>query len=525
MENQKEEPEAILVNSINGKIEAVGTLEQVEAVSGACVYKENLCGKCLMPAFIDAHSHISMNAQMALCADLSTCKTFDDIIKKLKDYIDSKKIKKAQAVIGFGYDHNFLLEQEHPNRHVLDEASRDIPIMILHISGHLACVNSITLELAGITKDTPNPPGGLIGRGADGKEPNGYLEETGIPIVQEVVQSRLMIDRAAMLEQMQATYIEHGVTTVQDGATVARDLMLLKEIAKAKLLKVDVVAYPLMTAGGEILLRDNRDMIRKYQEHLKIGGYKLVLDGSPQGRSAWMSKPYLEGPEGYCGYPWLEDHVVKKYVKQAVEEGQQLLAHCNGDAASEQYLDAYEEAIEDSNREDKHNLRPVMIHCQTVRNDQLDRMAKLNMIASIFVGHVWYWGDIHLKNFGMERGRHISPVRDAMKRGIMVNYHQDTPVTKPDMLHSVWCAVTRRSRNGIIIGEEQKVSVFEALKAVTINAAYQYFEENDKGSIKTGKRADLIILDRSPLEVSLDEIKDIQVLQTLKDGNVIFKKE
>lgn len=167
----------------------------------------------------------------------------------------------------------------------------------------------------------------------------------------------------------------------------------------------------------------------------------------------------------------------------------------------------------------------MMIHCQTVRNDQLDRMARLNMIASIFVGHVWYWGDIHLQNFGSLRGSRISPVKDALDRGVTVNFHQDTPVTKPDMLHSVWCAVNRISRSGAVIGAEQKISVYDALKAVTIQAAYEYFEEDTKGSIEAGKRADLVILDRSPLDVDPMEIKDIQVMMTIKDGAVIYRRQ
>lgn len=168
------------------------------------------------------------------------------------------------------------------------------------------------------------------------------------------------------------------------------------------------------------------------------------------------------------------------------------------------------------------DLRPVMIHCQTVRDDQLERMATLSMIASIFVGHVWYWGDVHVKNFGPERGNHISPAKSALDRGVVVNFHQDTPVTKPDMLHSVWCAVNRISRTGNVIGEEQAVDVYDALRAVTVNAAYQYFEEDTKGSIETGKRADLVILDRSPLDVEPMDIRDIKVLETIKDGESIY---
>ena len=169
------------------------------------------------------------------------------------------------------------------------------------------------------------------------------------------------------------------------------------------------------------------------------------------------------------------------------------------------------------------DLRPVMIHCQTVRNDQLDRMAKIGMIASVFVGHVWYWGDVHMRNFGPERGHHISPVKDALDRGVRVNFHQDPPVTCPDMLHSVWCAVNRLSRGGQIIGPSQRVSVYDALRAVTIEGAYQYFEEGSKGTLEPGKRADMVVLSQSPLEVHPEKIREIRVEQTIKDGKSIYK--
>lgn len=199
------------------------------------------------------------------------------------------------------------------------------------------------------------------------------------------------------------------------------------------------------------------------------------------------------------------------------------MAHCNGDAASEQFIQACEKCFGANDTGKK--IRPVMIHCQTVRDDQLDRMSRLNMIASFFVGHVWYWGDNHVKNFGKKRGNHISPVRSALDKGVAVNFHQDTPVTKPDMLHTVLCAVNRSSRGGTVIGSAQAIDVYEALRAVTINAAFQYFEEDSKGSIAEGKRADLVILDCPPLETDKLLIKDISVLATIKDGEIIYRKQ
>lgn len=516
----KNAPEAILVR--DGCIAGIGRADDLKQLAGESVRMEDLDGKCLMPSFIDPHSHIVMNGQTAACAALGECESYQDIIDTLKKYIQDKKIGEEGAVIGFGYDHNFLKEQAQPDKRVLDQVSTKIPILILHVSAHLACANSKALALAGITPETPDPKGGVIGRLEDGREPSGYLEEAGMLEVQKMLAGKMKPDLSAMINGMQENYIRHGITTVQDGATTAAEFRILKQMALAGQLKIDVAAYPLLTNDGERLLHENGRQVRAYQGRLKIGGYKLILDGSPQGRSAWMSEPYLGGAPDYCGYPWMTEEEAERYIRIAVEERQQLLVHCNGDAASEQFLNTYEKVIRETGcRED---LRPVMIHCQTVRSDQLDRMAELHMIASIFVGHVFYWGDIHKKNLGEARGNYISPAKDAIKRGITVTFHQDTPVTKPDMVHSVWAAVNRVSRSGQVIGRDQRIDVYSALKAITVNGAYQYFEEDTKGTLTVGKRADLVILDKSPLTVAPMDIKEIKVLKTIKDGETIYSR-
>lgn len=534
-EELAEAPGAVLVR--DGLIAAAGSLEELLELADGEVVKRDLKGKCLMPSFIDPHSHFVMSGQMSTWADLSDCESFEEIIAALQEHIRKNHIADGDVVLGFGYDQNFLREAAQPDKRVLDRVSRTNPILILHISAHLACANSVALELAGISEMTPDPQGGVIGRLDGGREPSGYVEEAGMIPLQQAIMPGIKTDYDSMLQKMQERYIENGITTVQDGATTENDMNVLLRMSASNALKLDVVAYPLMPSGGVELMRKYGETYKQYVNRLKIGGYKLVLDGSPQGRSAWMSEPYLGEAEDYCGYPWMKDAEVEAYVRQAVAENRQILAHCNGDAASEQFLRAYEKALQgtdaggmDADVADgmeagaPDRRRPVMIHCQTVRNDQLDRMAALRMIASIFVGHVWYWGDVHVKNFGLQRGNHISPVRDAITRGVTVNFHQDTPVTKPDMLHSIWCAVNRVSRGGSKIGEDQAIPVYDALKAVTINGAYQYFEEDQKGSIKESKRADLVILDRSPLEIDPMEIKDIEVLETIKDGETIWRK-
>ena len=512
-------PEAVIVE--DGIISHVGNLEDLNKYVDSDTVKVDLGGKCLMPSFIDAHSHVVMDGQFSMFANLSDVGSFDEIIDLLKAHMIKNHIGDDDVLMGFGYDNNFLKEKAQPDKRVLDKVSTDIPIVIMHVSGHLACVNSKALEIAGITNETPDIKGGLIDRIEGTREPSGYLEEAGMMLVNEKVMSRIKADAADIMDGVAKSYIKHGVTTMQDGATTEGDFALLKMMSDMGKLKVDIVSYPIMPGGGVDLMHNNKEYCGNYKNHLKIGGYKLVLDGSPQGRTAWLTKPYLGDDKDYCGYPWMKDEDVENFIKIAVEEKQQVLTHCNGDAAGDQFINAYEKVLSETGCKD--DLRPVMIHCQTARNDQLDRMAKLNMIASIFVGHVYYWGDIHLKNLGMERGNHISPVKDALDRGIHVNFHQDTPVTDPNMLHSVWCAVNRVSRNGVVIGEDQAVDVYDALKAVTKEAAYEYFEEDSKGTIEEGKRADLVILSESPVLVEKMDIKNIEVLETIKDGETIYR--
>ncbi|WP_341271241.1 amidohydrolase [Anaerofustis stercorihominis] len=254
----------------------------------------------------------------------------------------------------------------------------------------------------------------------------------------------------------------------------------------------------------------------KYINHYKIGGYKLFLDGSPQGKTAWLSEPY-NGEKEYKGYPIYNDEEVKSVIKTALNENIQLITHCNGDAAAEQLIKSFEDL------NPKNDIRPVMIHAQTIREDQIRRMKKYNMIPSFFVDHIYYWGDIHLINLG-SRAYKISPIKTAIKIDLIYTIHEDTPVLNPDIFESIWIGVNRTTKNGVTLGSDERITILEGLKAVTINAAYSYFEEDTKGSIKEGKFADLVILDKNPLKIcNPDNLKEIKILETIKEGKTLYK--
>ncbi len=514
-----EEPlyaEAVLVE--DGVIRAVGEKSVLRQGCPPETEEMDLQGAVLLPAFIDPHSHITALAQTLGSVDLTGAKSFAEIVQKLQAFIQKTKPAPGQWVTAFGYDNNFLAEKRHPDRQLLDQIK--YPVIVTHASGHMGAANSLGLKEMGVCAETPDPEGGVVGREADGRTPNGYLEETAFSSFTAKIPQPSQEQLLRQMELAQDIYLQNGITTVQDGLTVPVRWEMLKGLAEQNRLKADVVAYPDLK-DNRALAAENLPYCKQYCNRLKIGGYKIFLDGSPQGRTAWMTQPYENGEAGYKGYPIYQDAQVESFMREALRDDMQLLVHCNGDAAAQQMIDAYEKVLAESRTEQQ--IRPVMIHAQLVRQDQLEKMAKLRMIASFFVAHTWYWGDVHLQNFGEARAIRISPARSAIESGVIYTFHQDTPVIQPNMLETIWCAVNRISKNGMVMGEEERVTPLEALRAVTTNAAYQYFEEDEKGSIRAGKRADFVILDRDPLQVNPMDIKDISVLATIKDGRAVYE--
>lgn len=509
MEREESCPEALLTKG--AFISKIGSLEEIQQAAGKSARWVDLKGCTLLPAFIDGHSHILAYSQSLDFAQLGSAGSPEEVASLLESYIREKHLPPDAFVIGVGYDHTGFDRPVHPDRRLLDACSGGRPVLISHASGHMGVANTKALERFGITRDTPDPEGGKIGREANG-DPSGYLEEKAFVERSVSLPGKSLEDRLRNLEKAQQIYLSHGIATVQDGFTSPEDFSLLKQAAERGLLLADIVAYGDLK-HRDALLKQTNGYTDGYRNHLRLGGYKLFLDGSPQGKTAWLSRPY-EG-ETYRGYPIYTDDQVRSFTETACRDRRQLLTHCNGDAACEQLLRCWP---------GKTDLRPVMIHAQTVRIDQLERMKKIGMMPSFFTAHTYYWGDVHRKNLGEERAARISPAASALRLGLPFTFHQDTPVLEPDMLDTVQRAVCRETRSGFVLGADERISVYEALRAVTYWSAYQYFEENRKGTLTEGKLADLVLLDRDPCQVSPSEIRQIQVLETIREGKSIWKK-
>jgi predicted amidohydrolase YtcJ len=526
-------PQAEAVAVKDGKIIAVGTKAEVEKFKAAGTKAIDLAGKTLLPGFIDGHGHCFGTGFQAVSANLLPPPDGGvDSIAKLQEvlraYASTDIAKRFNIIIGFGYDDSQLAELRHPTRQELDAVSADIPIMVTHQSGHLASMNSKALELAGITGESVNPQGGVIRREADGKTPNGVLEETAYMLSAGRVLPKLGPEQLAQLALAgQELYIRHGYTTAQEGGAVGPMHSSFVKLAEAGQMKIDVVSYVNMMSSDEPTELSSLWYSRTYKNGYRVGGVKIMLDGSPQGKTAHLTQPYFKPPSGlpasYRGYETLSDAAICAKVQQAFAKGWQILAHCNGDAAIDQYIGAVREAAAKDGPADR---RSVAIHAQTARLDQLDSMKELGIMPSFFGMHCFYWGDWHRdETLGPARAERISPAQSALRRGMIFTQHHDSPVAQPSAIRILSSVVTRRTRSGDILGADERIGVNDALKSLTIWGAYQHFEEKSKGSLETGKVADFVVLSGDPFAVDIEDLDELTVVETIKGGKSIYKAD
>ena len=501
----------------------------MKALTGNETRIVDLQGHTILPGFIDAHGHIGQVAALSLFENVASppvgpVTSIEDLKTRLDAYPVDRRNQTGGWILGLGYDDSLLAEQRHPTKFDLDAVSTEHPIVIMHVSLHLAVANSKALEQAGINAETEDPEGGIIHRVTGSREPDGVLEEHAMFRVFGSLPQADPEQQLDLLKNAQALYASNGITTAQEGASQPGDFANLRAAAAKGDLYLDVVAYPVWGSIDDMVGTDA--VLGTYENRLKVGGVKVVLDGSPQGKTAYLSHPYHVAPPSqdadYRGYPAMPDEDVDRFIETFYSRGWQVLAHANGDAAADQLLNATEKAAAKYPSDDR---RTVMIHAQTVRDDQLDRMALLGMIPSFFVAHTHFWGDWHRDSvLGPVRADRISPAHSAAERGITYTFHMDAPVLPPDILRLIWTGVNRITRTGDVLGPAERVSVMDAVKATTINAAYQLFEEDTKGSITPGKLADLIILSDNPLTVDAADIADIQVLETIKEGETVYQR-
>lgn len=517
--------EAVAVRE--GRISDIGTAEKIRALAGPKTEIIDLAGKTLLPGFYAAHDHFPQVGRVALFdVDLNPppvgpVRNMSDLQAALKKKADATA--PGKWVVGRGYDDTLLAEQRHPTRHDLDQVSREHPIWIVHTSGHLGVANSKALDLAKITRDTPQPDGGVIRKDVTG-EPTGVFEER-LTLVTRLVANLTSAQRIETIRYCDTMYLAKGVTTtfVAGGMqAIIPDLIQAYETDGLHLRVIGLLAGNNAPAPVPI---ETRDKLSSVPEFIRPIGVKLGQDGSLQGYTGYLTAPYYkqpEGKEGYSGYPIRSREKMVEMVTAWHRAGYQVAVHGNGDASIDDILHAFRIANQLFPRT---GTRHRIEHCQTPREDQLATMRELGVTPSFFVGHVYYWGDRHRDIFlGPERASRISPLKSALDHGLKFTIHNDTPVTPVDPLLLVWCSVNRVTRDGKVLGPEQRIGVYEALAAVTRDAAWQSFEEDTKGTIEPGKLADLVILAENPLTADPMRIKDIPIIETIVGGRTVYRR-
>lgn len=492
----------------------------------------DLEGATLIPGFIDTHNHLQMYAQTL---DQINCSSpLNQSIKDIQQNLQKKAATTplGEWIIGYGYDDTLLSDQRHPTREDLDAVVPNHPVFIKHISGHLAVANSLALQKAGLKDNQQDPAIGHYGRDANGKI-NGVLYEFDpLEALQTALPEKSKEDQLKFLGQAVNNYLAEGITTNTDAAVGMQgmgDLSLYVEAVEQNVnpLRMQLmIMHDLFRPGSKYenttAIEIDKELRQNSKGKLRLDSAKMFQDGSIQGLTGALREPYHTNPEIEVPLNFPQEEFNEE-MRNLHERGFRVAVHGNGDRAIGSILDAFEYAIKGSEpRDHRHRIE----HVQTATKEDLDRMKELQVAGSFFINHVYYWGDRHRDLFlGPERASRLNPVADAIDRDLLFTLHSDCPITPISPLFSIWAAVNRVTKDGKILGPDQRCDVETALKSMTIYGAKLNFDEEHTGSIEVGKVADFAVLDANPLAVDPMTIKDINVLTTIINGEIVYTKE
>jgi predicted amidohydrolase YtcJ len=511
------------------RIVSLGSDAEILTLRDAGTQVHDLGGRSLLPGFIDAHGHFPGTGLSGVGIDLSS-----PPIGSVNNIADIQELLRAGLgkgndedwLFGFAYDDSLLAEGRHPSRVDLDAVSLTRAIYLMHSSGHMAVVNSAGLRLAGVAIDTPDPKGGVIVRDSQTGEATGLLLEHATDLVAPLAMNFSAFDFFTMVNEATEQYLAAGVTTLQSGGVDNRMLNGLYWLSRAQRIPQRVITWPLGDGNFEQLMSGELNLEKFHSDKFSASAIKLIVDGSIQGYTAYLSEPYFkqqadQQDQNYRGFPRYQQAELNKKVTGLYCHGLHLALHGNGDAAIDMIAIAMALAQKNCPREDS---RTILVHAQTARPDQLDAMKKLDITPSFFSAHSFFWGDRHRDQFlGPERGSRISPLADAVARDLRFTVHLDSPVVPMDVNRLLWASVTRQTRSGLVLGPEQRISATQAIRAVTIDAAWQSFKEQDTGSLEVGKLADLVLLDRDPLAGD-DNLLNFKVDKVWIGGRCYFQR-
>ena len=510
---QRPRAEALAISG--GKFVAVGTTAEIKNLIGPKTRVVSLTGKTVLPGFIDAHLHVLSSGILHVTAVDCDRREISTIQADLR--ARANQTPQGQWVQGFKFDDTKTTQNRFLTQEDLDAVSTEHPVFVSHRSGHIYFVNSKALQRAGITKETPDPPGGKYGRDPQTGELTGVIFERAGERFHAELPPITTADRRAGLRRICQMFNAAGLTSVHDAIVSNLDFQTYQEGVAADDLTLRV--YMLLWHSHFEALRDAGMRTGFGDEWLRIGGIKLIADGAIAGRTAWLKSPY-EGTTDDYGIRTIEPDALDDWAAQIHKAGFQICVHANGDATIEMVLTAFEAATAAHPRSDaRHRIE----HCTLVNPSILERMKRLGCIATPFCTYVYYHGE-KMKYYGTERLKWMFAQRSFLDYGIISTGATDYVPGPYEPLMGIQSCVTRTDSTGTVWGEVQKITVSEALQLYTLHGAYASFEEKIKGSIEVGKLADLVVLGADPTMVNPHAIKDIPIEQTMVGGKVVYEK-
>jgi hypothetical protein len=476
-----------------------------------------------VPGFIDAWGQMSRLGLFSAAAQLQSpplgpVSDTNGLLRQLREWSKGELAQRFGWIIGVGYDDSRLREQRAPSRNDLDSVYRDKPVIIIHQSGRQLVANGKALELAGINRDSIDPPGGHISRWPGSKEPDGLLEGSAAVALIGALPQLGKDDRQAMILQGQSLYLKNGYTTAVEARATPEDFALYTQAADLGTLKLDVALYADLASSAAALKGHKSVGPKYYKSHLRLAGVSFSLDGSADERNAWLTQPYQFPPagkrSGFISYQAVSDEVVGDLLGRAYANGWQVAVQANGDAAIEQFINGIRAAAGKYPGKDR---RPLLVGAQMIRDDQLDALKELGIGVSLAPQRLALGlASLNDDALGKERTARFIPAASAQRRGVPVLLHADNALIEPAPFGVLAAAIKRP------LGEDQQLSPLDALKALTLLPARQIGEEKIKGSIAAGKLADLTVLSANPLKTPADKLGDIRVIGTLKEGVTVF---
>jgi hypothetical protein len=501
----------------DGKFIAVGEERLILKFKGKSTAVIDLKSRLVLPGFNDAHVHFSDGGFYLLGIDLRDARDEDELVERIKNY--AAKLNKGEWILGGNWDHEAWPSKKHPTKELIDEVTRDNPVFVQRLDGHIALANSLALKLAGITKNMPNPQGGEITKDPKTGEPTGILKDAAQSFIGAVIPQ----PTREQLKKAIKTAIQHanslGVTSIQDNASQA-DLEIYQELLKDNELTLRINAWRpgyLYEEFGKIGILPNfgNDMLR-------IGTMKVFTDGSMGAGTALFYKPYADDSTT-CGIPIYPEDQLYDLIKSIDKAGLQIAAHAIGDKANAWILNAFEKAFKENGRRDaRHRIE----HAQVVLPEDIKRYKELGIIASIQPSHCiddMRWAE---KRIG-DRAKHSYLFNSFVKEGVKIAFGTDWTVEPLNPMLGLYAAVTREYPEGGPEGgwfPDEKITLEQAIEFYTLGSAYAEFHEDVKGSIKVGKLADLVVLNQNLFEIEPKEILDTKVDLTMLGGKVVFKR-